>query len=83
MADGGRRAVKIAEVTGLQGDTILTQDLFEFRQTGINADNQVQGHFTATGCVPTFLDRFQKTHIKLLLQSEGIDLPLSLFKPQP
>lgn len=82
LGDGTRKVVKIAEVTGMQGDTIMLQDLFEFRETGVGADGRIQGHFSATGHVPTFMDRFRKAYIKVLLDSAGVDMPLSLFTPR-
>jgi pilus assembly protein CpaF len=82
MADGKRRIVKITEVAGMQGDTIALHDLFEFRDMGVDDEGQVQGYFTATGHVPSFLERFRASHIRALLQAERIDLPLSLFEPK-
>jgi pilus assembly protein CpaF len=82
LVDGSRRIIRISEVSGIQGDTILTQDLFEYHETGITAEGQVEGYFTATGRVPTFWERFEKSHLKSLLQAEGIDLSLNLFKPK-
>ena len=73
LTDGIRRMSKIAEVLGLQGDVIVTQDLFEFRQTGIDAEGHVMGKFSATGHKPTFLDA---------LKQQGIDLPDDLFTPR-
>jgi pilus assembly protein CpaF len=72
LRDGTRRLVKISEVEGLQGDTIVLSDIFEFRQTG-QATSKVNGYFTATGRIPKFLSR---------LNAAGIDLPLSLFTPR-
>ena len=43
-----------------------------FRQTG-EGDDGVQGYFTATGALPTFLRR---------LQTSGVDLPDDLFTPR-
>lgn len=71
LRDGTRRLVKIAEVVGMQGDAIMTQDLFEFRQTGFQ-EGRVAGRFTATGNVPKCLDR---------LRAAVVDLPVSLFTP--
>ncbi|NDJ75677.1 MAG: CpaF family protein [Chloroflexi bacterium] len=82
MADGKRKLVKIAEVVGMQGDSIVLQDLFEFRQTGVDADGFIEGYFTATGHVPTFMERLRSSHIKAALQREGIDLSLNLFTPK-
>lgn len=71
LQDGTRKMLKVAEVAGMQGDTILVQDIFEFRQTGMK-DGQVSGHFTATGQIPKSLER---------IRAAGIELPLSYFTP--
>ncbi len=72
LRDGSRKVLKVAEVVGMQGDVIVLKDIFEFRQTGVE-NGKIKGHFTATGHIPRFLDRFQ---------AAGIELPLSLFTPQ-
>jgi pilus assembly protein CpaF len=71
LRDGTRRQVRISEVEGIQGDTIVLSDIFEFRQTGQTA-GKINGYFTATGRIPKFLSR---------LSAAGVDLPLSLFTP--
>jgi len=56
MPDGSRKITKIVEVTGMEGNTITTQDLFEFvRGAGEGAGGD-GGDFVATGLVPTFVD---------------------------
>jgi pilus assembly protein CpaF len=72
MQDGSRKVLKVTEVTGMQGDIVELQDIFEFRQTGVE-DGRIRGHFTATGRIPGFLNR---------IQTAGIELPLSLFTPK-
>lgn len=72
LPDGSRKLVKVSEVIGMQGDTIATQDILEFRQTGKTEEGRITGVFTATGAIPTFLPR---------LKDAGIDLPLSFFSP--
>jgi pilus assembly protein CpaF len=69
IADGTRKTMKITEVIGMEGDTVLTQDIFEFVQTGVNANGIVEGHFRATGVRPTFMDRLNAAGIVL----EGVD----------
>src|SRR6185295_16816148 len=59
LADGTRKVVKITEVLGMEADTVLTQDIFEFVQTGINKAGIVEGYFRSTGVRPTFLDRIR------------------------
>lgn len=72
LRDGSRKIVKISEVESMQGDTIVLSDIFEFRQTGMEA-GKIKGYFTATGRIPKFLSR---------LGLAGIELPLSLFTPR-
>lgn len=49
--DGTRRVERIAEVTGIEGETIQLQDIFRFDQRG-RKGRQIQGEFVATGAVP-------------------------------
>ncbi len=70
--DGSRKVLKVTEVVGMQGDVIMLQDIFEFRQTGVK-EGKISGHFTATGHIPKFLER---------VRAADIELPLSLFTPQ-
>jgi len=71
LQDGSRKVVSIAEVQGMEGDIIVMQDIFAFKQTGV-ADGRVQGYFTATGVRPSFVSKFG---------AMGIDLPDDLFTP--
>jgi pilus assembly protein CpaF len=57
LSDGTRKVVKVTEITGMEGDAVLTQDLFEFVQTQVNASGIVEGYFRATGVRPAFVDR--------------------------
>jgi pilus assembly protein CpaF len=50
---------------------IVMQDVFRFVQTGVQ-DGRAQGHFTATGIRPKFMDK---------LEAAGIDLSPSIFSP--
>lgn len=68
MRDGTRRVVKVAEVQGMEGDSIVMQDLFEFQQKGIQA-GRVIGALEPTGLRPRFSDKFAANGIEL---SEGI-----------
>jgi len=72
LRDGARKVLKVTEVVGMQGDVIMLQDIFEFRQAGMK-EGKISGHFTATGHIPKFLER---------VRAAGAELPLSLFTPQ-
>ena len=72
LADGRRKLVSLAELTGMEGDVITIQEIFRFRQTGVSADGVVQGRFEATGIRPRFLEQ---------VISHGIALSSDLFRP--
>ena len=72
FADGSRKVTAITEVTGLEGQQIVMQDLFAFRQTGITPNGKILGEFRPTGAMPTFFDT---------LRSRGINLDPKIFQP--
>jgi len=59
LSDGSRKLVEFTEVTGMEGNTITTQTLFKFEQRGVE-NGKVVGDFTATGVVPSFMDRLER-----------------------
>ncbi len=44
----------------MQGSDIVTKDIFEFVQTGLD-DDKIQGEFTPTGYIPSFFKRMKDT----------------------
>jgi pilus assembly protein CpaF len=70
LRDGSRKVVKVSEVQGMEGDSIVMQDLFEFRQTGIQ-NGRVLGKLVSTGLRPSFSEKFIVN---------GIDLPADIFE---
>lgn len=69
-ACGSRKITKITEVTGIEGGTIQLQDIFEFRQQGLDERGKVRGEFVATGFIPSFYEK---------LSAIGIAVDLSIF----
>ena len=65
FSDGQRRVTHITEITGREGDTITTQDLFVFRQQQVTEDLKIIGTLEPTGIVPTFIDEFKKSGVVL------------------
>jgi pilus assembly protein CpaF len=58
MRDGSRKITHISEVLGMEGDVIITQDLFLYEMTGENADGDIIGKHVSTGIArPAFWDR--------------------------
>jgi pilus assembly protein CpaF len=70
MTGGRRRIVNIGEITGMEGDAICLQDIFRFKQTGVDTDGHAKGYFEACGVRPQLLER---------LIAEGIEMPPDLF----
>jgi pilus assembly protein CpaF len=72
QSDGKRRVTSIAEITGLEGDIIQMQEIYQYVRTGTAEDGTVQGEFRATGVRPRFL-------VDLLAQ--GMTIPGKYFDP--
>jgi pilus assembly protein CpaF len=49
LADGSRKVLKISEVSGMEGDMIMMQDLFEFVRTEASTPAKITGFFRPTG----------------------------------
>ena len=71
MGGGARKVVQISEVTGTEADVINMHDLFDFEQTGVDEDKNVQGRFRATGIRPRCLER---------LKAHGFPIDPQLFE---
>lgn len=65
LRDGTRRTIQLAEVLGMEGDTIVMQDIFSFEQTGIDENGKILGALRPTGLRPRFNDRIEDAGIKL------------------
>ena len=72
LSDGSRKVVAISEVTGMEGQQIVMQDIFQFRQSGIDEHGKVIGQFRPTGAIPTFYEH---------LKSRGLHLDTAIFDP--
>jgi pilus assembly protein CpaF len=71
LKGGPRKVVKISEITGMEANVISMQDVFEFKQTGLDDNGVAKGYFRATGIRPDCLKRLEKA---------GIRLPPSMFE---
>jgi pilus assembly protein CpaF len=72
MSDGSRKVVCISEVVGLEGQQVVMQDIFEYKQTGLDDKGKVIGQFMPTGSMPTFYEH---------LKSRGLHIDPSVFDP--
>ena len=64
LSDGSRKVTAITEVTGLEGNQIVMQDIFAFRQNGVGPDGKILGEFKPTGAMPTWFDQLAGRGIK-------------------
>ncbi len=71
LQGGPRKVTTISEVVGMEQDVVIMQDIFRFRQLGIDQNGRAFGQFEATGVRPTFMHR---------LEAAGIRLPTNLFQ---
>jgi pilus assembly protein CpaF len=70
LQGGPRKVTSVSEVIGMEGDTIIMQEIFAFRQIGIDSNGRTHGEFIATGIRPSFMER---------LEQNGTHLPYDLF----
>ena len=71
LNDGTRRVTSISEITGMEGDTITMQEIFQYERRGIDASGGVVGRFRPTGVRPRFAER---------LKLYGMQPPRALFE---
>ena len=71
LSDGSRRVTSISEITGMEGETITMQEIFQFERTGVDREGIVIGRFRPTGIRPRFAEK---------LKSCGMQLPRVFFE---
>ena len=70
LSDGSRKVTYVTEVNGLRGDELILNDIFLFKQSGVDGNGKVVGKFVATGYIPRFIET---------LEARGISIPKGLF----
>jgi pilus assembly protein CpaF len=71
LQGGPRKVTCITEVMNMEQDMIIMQDIFRYKQVGIDQNGRAYGHFEATGVRPSFVNR---------IEAAGIKLPSNLFQ---
>jgi pilus assembly protein CpaF len=71
LQGGPRKVTSIVEVMNMEQDMIIMQDVFRYKQLGIDQNGRAFGQFEATGVRPSFVSR---------LEAAGIKLPSNLFQ---
>ena len=57
LTDGSRKVISISEVAGMEGDTIMLQELFAYQREGVDEQGNITGRFVATGIRPRFAEK--------------------------
>ena len=73
FSDGSRKVTHISEIQGMEGDVVVLQDIFLYRQQGVDENGKVVGEHAPTGLRPKFLS---------VLQSQGVHVSADMFDPQ-
>jgi pilus assembly protein CpaF len=69
MPDGSRKITDISEIVGLgENSVFLTQDIFLFKQRGIDAARRIVGEYVPTGTIPRLVDRLRERGIKINME---------------
>jgi type IV secretory pathway ATPase VirB11/archaellum biosynthesis ATPase/enamine deaminase RidA (YjgF/YER057c/UK114 family) len=72
LRDGSRKIVSITEIYGVEDDDILTQEIFRYEQTGVDANGKIEGFLKPTGIRPTFMPTFRLRGVELPEGEYGI-----------
>ena len=73
LSDGSRKMTSLSEIVGMEGETITLQEIFLFKQTGLDEQRKVHGTFMASGVRPKFVERFKAL---------GIAVDADIFDPE-
>ncbi len=65
LNDGARKVTYITEVTGMQGEVISLQDIFLFKQEGLDKKRKIIGRFVPTGFIPKFVEDMEAKGMKI------------------
>jgi pilus assembly protein CpaF len=71
LQGGPRKVTSLTEVMGMEQDIIVMQEIFRFRQLGIDQNGRAVGQFESSGVRPSFVNR---------IEAAGIKLPSNLFQ---
>lgn len=70
LDDGSRKCLYVTEIGGIQGEVVTLQDIFVYKQEGMNKEGKIIGKFMATGFIPKFIETLEK---------KGYKVPRGLF----
>jgi len=72
LRDGSRKVTSVTEIAGMEGDRVLMQELFKFKEVATGQVNKVDGSLVACGLRPMFMQK---------LENAGVKIPPETFAP--
>lgn len=73
LLDGSRKVTKVSEISGMEGETVTLQDIFVFKQEGLDEKGKIIGSHQPTGVIPSFIPK---------IEAKGETIPPGLFTPR-
>jgi pilus assembly protein CpaF len=70
LVDGSRKVISVQEITGMEGDVVTMQEVFSFKQSGMDENGKVKGVFKMSRILPKFLAKFEEL---------GVTIPEAVF----
>lgn len=70
LRDGSRKVINITEITGMEGDTVVMQDIFKFEEHEGGSEAELVGEFVPGGMRP---------HCEQRLRTYGFQFPATMF----
>jgi pilus assembly protein CpaF len=71
LVGGRRKIVSVAEITGMEGDTVCLNDIFRYQQEGVDQEGNAYGRFECCGVRPQLVEK---------LIASGIEIPVTMFQ---
>ncbi len=65
LSDGSRKVTYITEVVGMQGEVVSLQDIFIYKQEGLDKKRKIIGRFVPTGFIPKFVEEMEEKGMKV------------------
>lgn len=74
LSDGSRKVTQITEVQGMEGDSIVMQDIYKFEPSRMGQDGKILGEHKASGIRPLFMPRLEAAGFNLSPEVFGVNI---------
>lgn len=64
LRDGSRKIVAITEISGMEGDKVVLQEIFKFTEDGVDKEGKVIGQLRPVGMRPRFMPKLEAAGFK-------------------